>query len=39
MYLPVIIDECHGTIRGNKSKGNFYLNEVLLGSNKLEQPL
>jgi hypothetical protein len=38
-FFSRIIDECHGASRGNTSKGQFYLNEVLLGTNKLEQTL
>jgi hypothetical protein len=39
VFFSRIIDECHGASHGNKSKGQFYLSEVLLGSNKLEQAL
>jgi hypothetical protein len=39
VFFSRIIDECHGASRGNNSEGQFYLNEVLLGSHKLEHTL
>jgi hypothetical protein len=38
-FYSRIIDECNGASQGNESKGQFYLNEVLFGTNTLAESL
>jgi hypothetical protein len=38
-FYEIIIDEYNGISRGNKIKGQFYLNVVLLGTKKMEETL